>query len=83
LSERLAAAKETIVILKWVVMNTPIVVSTSKPKVPETKCFNGAKSSKELENLLGDMEQYFSIAKIGVAEQVDLTMMYPTGDAKL
>jgi hypothetical protein len=82
-SERLAAAKETIVILKWVVMNTPIGVSTSKPKVPETKCFNGARSSKELENLLGDMEQYFSVAKIGVAEQVDLTMMYLTGDAKL
>jgi len=29
------------------------------------------------------MEQYFSVAKIGVAEQVDLTMMYLTGDAKL
>jgi hypothetical protein len=25
---------------------------------------------------LGDMEQYFSIAKIGVAEQVDLTMIW-------
>jgi hypothetical protein len=29
------------------------------------------------------MEQYFSIAKIGVAEQVDLTMIYLMGDAKL
>jgi hypothetical protein len=83
LSERLAAAKETIVILKWVVMNTPIEVSTSKPKVPETKCFSGARSSKELENFLEDMEQYFSVAKIGVAEQVDLTMMYLMGYAKL
>jgi hypothetical protein len=82
-NERLAAAKETIVILKRVIMNTPIGVSTSKPKVPETKCFSGAKSSKELENFLGDMEQYFSIAKIGVAEQVDLTMIYLMGDAKL
>nr|TKR85092.1 hypothetical protein D5086_0000251200 [Populus alba] len=29
------------------------------------------------------MEQYFSVARIGVAEQVDLTVMYLTGDAKL
>jgi hypothetical protein len=29
------------------------------------------------------MEQYFSVVKIGVAEQVDLIMMYFTSDAKL
>jgi hypothetical protein len=28
------------------------------------------------------MEQYFSVAKIGIAEQVDLTMMYFTVDAR-
>jgi hypothetical protein len=74
-SERLAAAEETIAILKRAVTNAPIWVSTSKPKVPEPKCFGGARSSKELENFLWDMEQYFSVAKIGVAEQVDLTVM--------
>jgi hypothetical protein len=82
-SERLTAAEETIVILKKVVRNAPTGVSTSKPKVPEPKCFGGARSAKELENFLWDMEQYFSIAKIGVAEQVDLTVLYLTGDAKL
>jgi len=82
-SERLAATEETIAILKRAVTNAPIRVSNSKPKVPEPKCFGGARSSKELENFLWDMEQYFSVAKIGVAEQVDLTVMYLTGDAKL
>ena len=82
-SERLAAAEETIAILKRAVINAPIGVSTSKPKVPEPKCFGGARSSKELENFLRDMEQYFSVAKIGLAEQRDLTVMYLTGDAKL
>ena len=82
-SERLAAAEETIAILKRAVTHTPIGVSSSKPKMPEPKCFGRARSSKELENFLWDMEQYFSVAKIGVAEQVDLTVMYLTGDAKL
>jgi hypothetical protein len=29
------------------------------------------------------MEQYFSVARIDVVEQVDLTVMYLTGDAKV
>ena len=45
-SERLAAAEETIAILKRAVTNAPIGVSNSKPKVPEPKCFGGARSSK-------------------------------------
>jgi hypothetical protein len=36
-SERLAAAEETIAILKRAVTNSPIRVSTSKPKVPKPK----------------------------------------------
>ena len=56
LSERLEATEETIVILKWEVTNTCIGVSTSKLKVPEPKSFDRAKSSKELENFLWDME---------------------------
>jgi hypothetical protein len=82
-SERLEAAEETIAILKKAVTNSSVGVSSSKPKVPKPKCFGGARSSKELENFLWDMEQYFSVAKIGVAEQVDLTVMYLIGDAKL
>jgi hypothetical protein len=82
-SERLAAAEEMIAVLKRAVTNTPLGVSSSKPKLPEPKCFGGARSSKELENFLWDMEQYFSVARIGAAEQVDLTVMYLTGDAKL
>ena len=82
-SERLAAAEEMIAILKRAVTNAPVGVSSSKPKVPEPKCFGGARSSKELENFLWDLEQYFSVAKIGVAEHVDLTVMYLMGDAKL
>jgi hypothetical protein len=82
-SERLEAAEETISILKQVVTNTPSEVSTSKPNVPKPKSFGRAKSSKELENFLWDMEQYFSVIKIGVAEQVNLIVMYLMGDAKL
>jgi hypothetical protein len=81
-SEQMEAVEETITILKQAITNTPIGVSTYKPKVSEPKSFGGARSSKELENFLWDMEQYFSVAKIGIAEQVDLTMMYFTVDAR-
>jgi hypothetical protein len=47
-SERLAAAEETIAILKRAVTNSPVGVSTSKPKVSELKCLSGARSAKEL-----------------------------------
>ncbi|KAI5563576.1 hypothetical protein BDE02_14G000700 [Populus trichocarpa] len=51
-SERLAATEEMIAVLKRAVTNTPLGVSSSKPKLPEPKCFGGARSSKELENFL-------------------------------
>jgi hypothetical protein len=79
----LEVAEETIAILKWPVTNTPIGVSTSKPKVPKLKSFGGVRSSKKLENFLWDMEQYFNVVKISVAEQVDLIVMYLTSDVKL
>jgi hypothetical protein len=47
-SERLAGAEETIAILKRAVTNSPVGVSTSKPKVSELKCLSGARSTKEL-----------------------------------
>jgi hypothetical protein len=49
----------------------------------EPKSFNGERNSKELENFLWDIKQYFSVVKIGVAEQVNLIVIYLIGDAKL
>jgi len=68
LSQWLKANEETIVIMKRVVTNTPSKGSTSKPKVTKLKSFGGARSLKEPENLLWDIEQYIIIAKIGEAE---------------
>ena len=55
----------------------------SKIKVPEPKQFNGSRNAKELENFLWDMEQYFKAARIPDREQVSITSMYLSGDAKL
>ncbi|XP_070037204.1 uncharacterized protein [Nicotiana tomentosiformis] len=55
----------------------------SKVKIPELKAFSGARSAKELENVLWDMEQYFVVSKIPNGEKVTITSMYLTGDAKL
>ncbi|KAH7856309.1 hypothetical protein Vadar_006597 [Vaccinium darrowii] len=52
-------------------------------KVPEPKAFGGARNAKELEDLLWDMEQYFSAARVPEGERVTITVMYLTGDAKL
>jgi hypothetical protein len=52
-------------------------------KVPEPKPFVGARSAKELENFLWDMEQYFRAARIPDGERVTITTMYLSGDAKL
>jgi len=82
-SERLEAAEETIVILKREVRNTSSGASTFKPKVLEPKSFSGEKNSKELENFLWDIKQYFSVVKIGVAKQVNLIVIYLMDDAKL
>ncbi|KAL0305330.1 UNVERIFIED_CONTAM: hypothetical protein Sangu_3037600 [Sesamum angustifolium] len=45
--------------------------------------FGGARSAKELENFLWDMEMYFQEARILEAEKVSITSMYLIGDAKL
>jgi len=82
-SERLEAAEEAIIILKKAVANTSVGTGMFKPKIPEPKAFGGARSSKELENFLWDMEHYFSAAKVGLDEQVNIAVMYLTGDAKL
>ena len=54
-----------------------------KLKVPELKSFAGVRNSKELENFLWDMEQYFVAAHVPDTEKVTITSMYLSGDAKL
>ena len=55
----------------------------TKVKVPESKPFNSARSAKDLENFLRDMEQYFKVARVPDQEMVTITSMYLLGDAKL
>lgn len=57
--------------------------SSSRHKIPDPKEFAGARNAKELENFVWDMELYFDAAKIPLDEQVSITNMYLTGDAKL
>ncbi|CAH9148831.1 unnamed protein product [Cuscuta epithymum] len=57
--------------------------SSSKVRVPEPKCFAGARNAKELENFLWDMEEYFKAAKIPEEEKVVIAPMYLSEDAKL
>ena len=54
-----------------------------KVKVPEPKLFGGARSAKELENFLWNMEKYFKAARILDDEKVLITSMYLFGDVKL
>ncbi|KAH0773471.1 hypothetical protein KY290_010608 [Solanum tuberosum] len=56
---------------------------SSKVKIPEPKAFGGARSAKELENFIWDMEQYFTAARVPDADKLNITTMYLTGDAKL
>lgn len=60
-----------------------VSVGFSKLKVLEPKLFGGARSSKELENFVRDLEHYFSVVKINIDERVDIVMMYLLVDAKL
>ena len=55
----------------------------TKVKVPEPKPFNGARSVKDLENFLWDMEQCFKVASVLDQEMITITSMYLSGDAKL
>jgi hypothetical protein len=83
MSRKLQAVDVELVVLKQVVAAASGGAGSSKPKVPEPKPFDEVRISKELENFLWDMEQYFSVAKIRLAEQVNIAVMYLTGDAKL
>lgn len=54
-----------------------------KMMVPEPEVFEGIKISKDLENFVCDMENYFGAAKIPDVEIVMITTMYLTKDVKL
>ena len=62
---------------------SPNRVELSKFNIPEPKAFSGARSAKELENFIWDMEQYFTAARVPDADKLNITTMYLTGDAKL
>ena len=53
------AVEEAIFVLKKAVANADGGVGSSKLKVPKPKTFAGARSSKDLEKFLWDMEHYF------------------------
>ncbi|KAL8113857.1 hypothetical protein AgCh_020951 [Apium graveolens] len=55
----------------------------SNLKILEPKPYDGVRVTKDLENFLWEIEQYFRVAHIDVTEQVSITSMYLVDDAKL
>ena len=58
-------------------------VESSKVKIPEPKPFSGARCAKELENIIWDMEQYFTVARVPDVDKLNITTIYLMGDAKI
>ena len=55
-----------------------------RAKVPEPRCYEGAKDAKELENFFFDIEQYFRIVHTDSEEdKVAMVAIYLAGGAKL
>ena len=74
---------EMAVMKRAMAANTVGAVERPKIKVPKPKGFGGARSAKELENFLWDMEQYFVAFTVPEEERVTVVCMYLEGDAKL
>ncbi|XP_015084310.1 uncharacterized protein LOC107027747 [Solanum pennellii] len=74
---------ELVVLYRAVATLSLTRVESSKVKIPEPKAFSGARSAKELENFIWDMEQYFTAARVPDADKLNITTMYLSGDAKL
>lgn len=71
-------------ILKWALRLGLIEERTAfKVKVLERKPFEGARSSKELENFKWDMETYFRATRVPDEKKISITSMYLSSDAKL
>ena len=62
--------------------SSAVDASPTKVRVLVPKPFGGARNAQDLENFLWDMEQYFISTRIPVGEQVTITTMYLTDDAK-
>ncbi|XP_070035302.1 uncharacterized protein [Nicotiana tomentosiformis] len=77
--------RETVVLRRALCEDAPQRgVDRLKVKIPEPKAFGGARSARELENFLWDMEQYFHDIRVqDEKEKVTLTSMYLSKDAKL
>ena len=76
---------EIILLKRAMVQGTPSALDPppAKVQVPEPKPFGDARNAKDLEKFLLDMEQYFIAARIPASEQVTITTMYFSDDAKL
>ena len=84
--ERTRSLEGEIVLLnRAMVQGTPSTsnLPLAKVRVPEPKPFGDVRNAKDLKNFLWDMEQYFIAARIPIGEQVTITTMYLSGDAKL
>ena len=81
----LQTLQEDVAVLKKAVLQTSPRTTDVPPKVrvPEPKDLDGARSAKELENFLLDMEQFFKVAQVIDEEKVSITGMYLLGDTKL
>ena len=74
---------ELVVLCRAVAALSSTRVESSKVKIPYPKAFSGARSAKELENFIWDIEQYFTAARVPDADKLNITTMYLSGDAKL
>ena len=66
---------ELVVLCRAVTTLSPNRVELSKVNIPETKAFSGARSAKELEKFIQDMEQYFTAARVPDADKLNITTM--------
>lgn len=64
-------------------MTLEVAVPKLKVQIPEPTPFNGMQCSKELENFLWDVEQFFSANHVTKVERVQVGSAYLADDAKL
>ncbi|KAK3042265.1 hypothetical protein RJ639_001860 [Escallonia herrerae] len=78
--------QDRVELLSRAVVNTPArgAEHSSRPRVPQPKSYGGARDSKEVENFLFDIEQYFLAIRVdSEATKVSVATVYLVGDAKL
>ena len=77
------ARSEELIVLRKAVANVGEHSYERHKKIPESKAFDGSRNAKELENFIFDMEEYFKATHIKESDQVTISTMYLSGDAKL